>query len=61
MERVPETELMDDVAQAKAYSDADFEAQHGRLIEILGETFAEKLPALILSVLPVIRDRGRRS
>lgn len=40
MERVPETELMDDVEQAKAYSNADFEAQHSRLVEILGETFA---------------------
>ena len=40
MKRVPEAELMDDVQQALAYSEADFEAQHGRLVEILGQTFA---------------------
>lgn len=40
MERVLEAELMDDAQQARAYSEADFEAQHGRLVEILGQTFA---------------------
>jgi hypothetical protein len=30
MDRIPEPELMDDEAQAKAYADADFAAPHER-------------------------------
>jgi trans-aconitate methyltransferase len=34
MERVPEPELMDEDAQARAYSEADFEAPHERFVDL---------------------------
>ena len=37
MERVPEPELMDDLEQAKAYADADFEAAHSLFVERMGQ------------------------
>lgn len=42
MRRVPECELMTDLAQAQAYAQADFDQPHSRFIALLGE----KLPAL---------------
>ncbi|MDD5556117.1 MAG: class I SAM-dependent methyltransferase [bacterium] len=39
MERIPEPQLMADATQAAAYAAADFEAPHGRLVEVLGEMF----------------------
>ncbi|WP_018233191.1 class I SAM-dependent methyltransferase [Thioalkalivibrio thiocyanodenitrificans] len=41
MDRVPEPELMLDPEQARAYAEADFEAPHGRFIELLRETFPD--------------------
>ncbi|NIP73726.1 MAG: class I SAM-dependent methyltransferase [Gammaproteobacteria bacterium] len=45
MHRIPEPELMDAPAQAHAYAHADFEAPHGRFIELL----RERLPGLDLT------------
>ena len=42
MKRTPEPELMNDLEQAKAYLEADFEESHNRFIKLL----QEKLPAL---------------
>jgi SAM-dependent methyltransferase len=39
MERTPEPELMDDDAQARAYSEADFEAPHDDFVVQLKEAF----------------------
>ena len=41
MRRIPEPELMDDPAQALAYSQADFSASHGRRVAIFRELFPE--------------------
>jgi SAM-dependent methyltransferase len=35
MERVPEPELMEEEAQARAYAEADFSEPHGRFVELL--------------------------
>lgn len=43
MERVPETELMDDAVQAAAYAQADFEEPHARFVELFRETFPNEL------------------
>jgi ubiquinone/menaquinone biosynthesis C-methylase UbiE len=39
MDRIPEPELMDGVAQALAYANADFEEAHSRFIAVFDETF----------------------
>ena len=39
MERIPEPELMDDVAQARAYAAADFSEPHDRFVQLFGECF----------------------
>ncbi len=44
MDRIPEPELMDDPAQALAYSQADFSAAHGARVEMFRRLF----PALAL-------------
>ncbi len=44
MERVPEPDLMDDEAQARAYAAADFAAPHDRFVALLCERLAP-LPA----------------
>lgn len=44
MKRVPEPELMDDVEQARAYAEADFEAPHSLFIEMLGEELPDLPP-----------------
>ena len=45
MQRIPEPELMDDEAQARAYAQADFEAPHTSFIEQFQSCFAEQLIA----------------
>lgn len=39
MERIPEVEIMDDPAQARAYAEADFSVSHGRRVEIFRRCF----------------------
>lgn len=39
MQRIPEPELMEDEAQARAYAEADFEAPHGAFIDLFQQTF----------------------
>ena len=39
MERIPEPELMEDMTQAKAYSEADFDTQHSKIIELIDQVF----------------------
>ncbi len=39
MERIPEPELMDDAAQARAYAEADFSEPHQRFVELFCESF----------------------
>lgn len=39
MRRIPEPELMDEEAQARAYAEADFEAPHSYFIELFRQTF----------------------
>jgi 2-polyprenyl-3-methyl-5-hydroxy-6-metoxy-1,4-benzoquinol methylase len=39
MLRIPEPELMNDEAQARAYAEADFEAPHSHFIELFQQTF----------------------
>jgi SAM-dependent methyltransferase len=40
MERIPEPELMDDEAQARAYAEADFEEPHNRFVALFQAEFA---------------------
>ena len=44
VKRVPEPELMEDLEQAKAYAEANFEAPHSLFIEMLGKELPD-LPA----------------
>ncbi|MGW8228617.1 MAG: class I SAM-dependent methyltransferase [Gammaproteobacteria bacterium] len=39
MQRIPEPELMNDEAQARAYAEADFEAPHSYFIDLFQQTF----------------------
>ncbi|NOR79939.1 MAG: methyltransferase domain-containing protein, partial [Methyloprofundus sp.] len=39
MQRILEPELMEDLAQAKAYSEADFETQHSKIIALIDQVF----------------------
>jgi ubiquinone/menaquinone biosynthesis C-methylase UbiE len=41
MERVPEPELMDEEEQARAYSEADFQAPHDRFVDLFLASFPE--------------------
>src|SRR3569833_3307130 len=41
MQRIPEPELMDDDAQARAYAEADFEDAHARFIALFREQFTD--------------------
>ena len=45
MERIPEPELMDDDAQARAYAEADFAEPHNRFVTLLAERLADLPPA----------------
>lgn len=42
MRRIPEPELMDDAAQARAYAEANFEAPHSAFIELFQRAFPEQ-------------------
>lgn len=44
VQRIPEPELMDDDAQARAYAEADFAEPHDRFVALLGDRFPD-LPA----------------
>lgn len=50
MERIPEPELMDDAAQARAYAEADFEAPHSRFVELMNAAFGEPLTGCVLDL-----------
>ncbi|NIR58428.1 MAG: class I SAM-dependent methyltransferase [Gammaproteobacteria bacterium] len=50
MERIPEPELMDDPAQARAYAEADFEAPHSRFIELFAQAFPGARPQRVLDL-----------
>lgn len=55
MDRVPEPELMEGIAQAIAYANADFEEAHSRFISVFEETFPQleiKGPVLDLGCGP---------
>ena len=39
MERIPEAELMVDLAQTQAYSEADFNARHAKIIKLIDQVF----------------------
>jgi len=54
MQRIPEPELMDDEAQARAYAEADFEAPHSYFIELFQQTF----PELSISISGSVLDLG---
>ncbi len=41
LDRIPEPELMDDEAQARAYAEADFEDPHSMFVQLFGERFAD--------------------
>ena len=50
MERVPEPELMDDAAQARAYADADFSAPHQAFVDNFKERFSQWLPRRVVDL-----------
>jgi SAM-dependent methyltransferase len=51
MQRVPEPELMDDPAQALAYTQADFSASHGRRVALFRDLFPGlELTGLVLDL-----------
>ena len=52
MLRIPEPELMNDDAQARAYAEADFEAPHSYFIELFQQTFSN------LSISGSVLDLG---
>lgn len=39
MERILEPELMEDLMQAQAYAEADFDAQHAKIIDLIDQVF----------------------
>jgi len=39
MERVPEPELMEEIEQARAYSQADFDAPHDHFVDLAGQVY----------------------
>ena len=44
MERIPEPELMEDEAQARAYAEANFAEPHSHFIELLQAVFPHMTP-----------------
>lgn len=50
MERVPEPELMDDAAQAKAYAEADFAEPHEHFVALFGERCPGVSPVRVLDL-----------
>jgi SAM-dependent methyltransferase len=50
MERIPEPELMDDPAQARAYAGADFTEPHEAFVRYFGERFPGHQPRRVLDL-----------
>ncbi|SMF93853.1 Ubiquinone/menaquinone biosynthesis C-methylase UbiE [Methylomagnum ishizawai] len=51
MQRIPEPELMDDTAQARAYAEADFSEPHQRFVTLFQEAFpGETLAGTVLDL-----------
>ena len=50
MQRIPEPELMNDFAQARAYAMADFEEPHSRFIKLFKEEFPESIDHAVLDL-----------
>ncbi len=50
MERIPETELMDDPEQALAYANADFSEPHNNFVEMIRERFGDSLTGKVLDL-----------
>lgn len=50
MERVTEPELMDDLAQARAYAEADFEEPNRLFVQLFAETFPDFSGAAVLDL-----------
>jgi len=50
MERTCEPELMDDEAQARAYSEADFEAPHNHFVTLMQEALGDELKGRALDL-----------
>ena len=48
MERIPEPEIMDDEEQARAYSEADFEAPHSMFVRLFTERFGNEIKGHVL-------------
>ncbi len=48
IERIPETELMDDFEQARAYALADFAEPHSHFIDLFREKFPEEIDGVVL-------------
>ncbi len=48
MQRIPETELMDDFEQARAYALADFSEPHNHFIELFREKFPNEVTGVVL-------------
>jgi ubiquinone/menaquinone biosynthesis C-methylase UbiE len=50
MDRIPEPELMDDPAQARAYAGADFSEPHNHFIELFVQRFGDTHPGTVLDL-----------
>jgi len=50
LQRVPEPELMCDLAQARAYAEADFSEPHNRFVELFRERFGNRLAGTLLDL-----------
>jgi len=50
MQRIPETELMDDFEQARAYALADFEEPHNAFIKLFREKFPREVDGVVLEL-----------
>lgn len=51
MQRIPEPELMDDAAQARAYAEADFSEPHAHFVALFRESFPdEDLAGMVLDL-----------
>lgn len=50
MQRIPEPELMEDMAQAEAYDRADFSAAHGARVELFAARYARDVTGSVLDL-----------
>ncbi|HYD18142.1 MAG TPA: class I SAM-dependent methyltransferase [Patescibacteria group bacterium] len=50
MQRIPEPELMEDMAQAEAYDRADFSAAHGARVELFAARYAREVTGSVLDL-----------